>query len=278
MHHPHFSAFTPRALRLWQVLVIIGTGCLLFSLTGLPRLGPSQFWQFTTLTIVALLSTRLAFLMPGGVGVVSPADAFVFLIGLFFGAPTATLTGAASGFIAARQLKRPLTEAVFNASVKATSTLAAFTTFYHLLSHDQLIRVTNLFQYQSALGGLEWTLLSSAVMVLSYFVLTSALTAIFQGWQRQQAVSELWVHNHLWASLHIFVSGFAAILVSLLVESYGQLYILAIAPMVAAGFATCRTWFDKVAASARHLTEMQRLHLAMAEALARALAPAGPGR
>ncbi|MFN7947719.1 MAG: diguanylate cyclase [Blastocatellia bacterium] len=271
MRHPHFSAFAPRTLRLWQVIVIIGAGCLLFSLTGLPRLGQSQFWQFTTLTIVALLSTRLAFLMPGSVGVVSPADAFVFLIGLFFGAPTATMTSAASGFIAARQLKRPLPEAIFNASAQAMATLAAFTTFYHLLSRDQLIKVTTLIQYQSALGGIEWTLISSAVMVLSYFVITSVLTAIFQGWQRQQAVSELWIHNHLWTSLHIFVSGFAAILVSLLVDSYGQLYILAIAPMVAAGFATCRTWFDKVEASARHLTEMQRLHLAMAEALATAI-------
>jgi diguanylate cyclase (GGDEF)-like protein/putative nucleotidyltransferase with HDIG domain len=271
MRQFNYSAPDARSLWLWRAVVLVGTGGMLFSAAELPRLGQTQFWQFTTLTIIALLSTRLGFLMPGAVGAVSPADAFIFLIGLFLGAPAATLAAGAAGLTTAQRLKRPLPEALFSGGVQALATLIAFSVFYQLLNRDQLIRVTSLLQYQSALGGIEWMLISSAAMLLLYFALTSVLTALFYGWQRQLTVSELWIHNHLWASLHIFISGFAAILVSLLVDSYGQLYILAIAPMVAAGFATCRTWFDKIETSARHMAEMQRLHLAMAEALATAI-------
>jgi diguanylate cyclase (GGDEF)-like protein/putative nucleotidyltransferase with HDIG domain len=265
------SAFDTRSRRLWLAVVAAGAGGMLINLTGLLNLEQAQVWQLTTLASVALLSTRLVFPMPGAVGLVSPADAFIFLIGMFFGVPTATLVAGVAGFIAPHRLRRPLTESLYSGGLHAVATLIAFTAFYRLLNLEQTSQVSNLFQYQNTLGGMEWTLISSAVMVVIYFALTSTLTAIFYAWRRREAAGEMWIHNHLWSSLHLFVSGFAAILVCLLVYSFGQIYILAIAPIVAAGFATCRIYFDKVETASRHMNELQRLHLAMAEALATAI-------
>lgn len=256
---------------LWQAVVLTGLSAGLVNVTGLPRPDQPQFWQFTTLAMVALLSARLAFAMPRAVGLISPADAFVFLLGLFFGAPTAALTGGLAGFTAAQRLKRPWREALFTACLQALAMLLAFSVFYALLNRAQVVPIHSLLESRSSLVAMEWTLFSATVMVLMHFAVTSSLSAMFYGWQRGEAVTELWIHNHLWSSLHLFVSGFAAILVSLLVNSYGQIYLLAIAPIVAAGVATCRIYFDKVETAARHMTEMQRLHLATAEALAIAI-------
>ncbi len=263
------SALNQRSRRLWIAVVIGGLAGLTFGVTALPSLSRVQVWQFTTLALITLLSTRLAFSMPGEVGTVSPADALVFLISFFFGWPTATLIAGVSGFVASRRTKRPVRECLFNAGLQSLSTLIAFSVFYRLLNREA--HASNLMQYHQAQGSMEWMLICAAISMVLYFVLSSTLMATFYGWQRNESVGELWIHHHLWSSLHIFVGGFAAPLISLLVISYGPIYILAIAPIVAAGFATCRIYFDKLETSAGHMAEMQRLHLATAEALATAI-------
>ena len=265
------SDLNQRSRLLWLAVVSGGLTSMTFGVMALPVLGQGQFWQFTTLAMVTLLSTRLAFSMPGEVGTVSPADNFVFLICFFFGWPTATLIAGLAGFVASWRTKRPRRECLFNAGLQALSTLIAFSIFYRLLNRELPVPASSLMQYQHAQGSMEWMLISAALTMVIYFIVSSTLMASFYGWQRSESVGELWIQNHLWSSLHIFVGGFAAPLICLLVHSYGPLYILAYAPVMVAGFATCRIYFDKLETAAGHMAEMQRLHLATAEALATAI-------
>ncbi|HZS10127.1 MAG TPA: diguanylate cyclase [Blastocatellia bacterium] len=265
------SSLDPRSRRLWLIVVTAGLAGMISGAAALPGLGRIQLWQLITLALVTLLSTRLAFAMPRAVGTISPADAFIFLTVFFFGYQPATLLAGVAGFAAARRTKHSLEESFFSGGLQALATVLAFSPFYRLLNLHDLPPVSNLYQYQGMLSGMEWVLACAAVMVVAWFLITSILTAAFHAWRRDESVSELWVHHHLWSSLHVFGGGFAAILACFLVRSYGPVYILAMAPIMAAGFATCRIYFDKVEATAEHMAEMTRLHLATAEALATAI-------
>jgi len=262
------SEYNRRSQLLWWVVVAGGGLGALSSAVHLASLSRSQGWQLICLATIVLLTGRMAVSMPGAAGTMSPADAFIFLSAFFLGTPATTLISGLNGFVAAYRTGRGQSERLYCAGYHTAGALITSWLFYRILNWGSSSPVSNLLSWPIRL---ERLLAAAIVMVALYFVINSTLGAALQAWRRGKAVSDLWVNNHLWASLHVFAAGIAATLVFALMRNYGPIYILAVAPVVAGAFATCRFYFDKVETTAQHITQMQRLHLATVEALATAI-------
>ena len=253
---------------LWWTVVVCGGASLLLSAAQLMALSHSQLWQFACLATIILLTGRLAVLMPNAAGTMTPADAFIFISALFLGTPAATLAAGLSGFIAAYRTRRAHSERLYAASSQAVSTYLASSLLYAIINFGGGAPIGHLMAWPIVLSDL---LVAAICMVAVYFLMNSTLMAALQAWQRRIATGDFWVNNHLWAALHVFAAGTGATLVFVLVRNYGPVYILVIAPVVAAAFATCRIYFDKVETTAQYIEQMNRLHLATVEALATAI-------
>jgi diguanylate cyclase (GGDEF)-like protein/putative nucleotidyltransferase with HDIG domain len=257
-----------RSQWLWRAVVTCGGLGWLLSVVQLAELSQAQFWQFACLAAIIALTGRLAVLMPNAAGTMTPSDAFIFLAAFFLGPPAATLVAGLNGFIAAGRTRRSRSERLYAASGQALATLIAAALGYGILNWSGGTALSHLSSWEIAL---EQLLVASLAMVALYFLVNSTLLAALQAWRRGLSIGDFWVSNHLWAALHVFASGTAATLVFVLMRNYGPVYILAIAPIVAAAFATCRIYFEKVEATTQHIEQMGRLHLATVEALATAI-------
>ena len=253
---------------LWWMVIVCGGVSLLLSAGHLVSLNQSQLWQFACLATIILLTGRLAVPMPNAAGMMTPADAFIFLVTFLLGTPAATLAAGLSGFAAAYRTQREQRERLYTTCSQALSTGFAASLFYAIINRLENAPVNNLANWSLAIDHL---MVAAVCLVAVYFLMNSVLLSAWQAWQRGKSAGDFWINHHLWAALHVFAAGSAATLVFVLVRNHGSVYVLLIAPMVAAAFATCRIYFDKVETTAQYIVQMNRLHLATVEALATAI-------
>ena len=262
------QGYGKRNKALWWMVVGGGVLTTLLSLTQAHTLVQIQIWQFVSLLFVIVFAGRMTIAMPNSAGTVSPTDALIFLATFFLGTPAATIAAALNGFVATTATNRARPERIYGASNQALATWLASSLMYGLINR----RSQTPLHYLTTLSvSVELLLLSAVAMIVVYFFVGSILTATFQAWQQKLAAGKFWLNHHLWSGLYVFAVGFVSILVCLLILSYGPAYILLLAPIIAASFAACQSYFTKVEATSQDIAEISRLHFATVEALATAI-------
>jgi diguanylate cyclase (GGDEF)-like protein/putative nucleotidyltransferase with HDIG domain len=108
-------------------------------------------------------------------------------------------------------------------------------------------------------------------MALAHYLLNGALVATLIALQSRRAVWRCWRDCYLWTFWSSLAGAFAATLVYAAMMRFGLVYVLLSVPVVAATFASYRTYFERVAEQTREAAELSRLHLATVEALATAI-------
>ena len=263
-----FTEYNRRSKLLWAVICSGGAIAAGLSLWQLTTLAPMQIWQFMCLLLLIGVLSRMAVAMPNQSGVLAPTDALIFLAVYFLGPAAATIGAAFNGLIAARQTARQQVEQIYHAASQAVSTWMAALLMGWVIGQNPLSSQP----YPSAATAPVELFLSAAVaMVAVYFACHATLTVWFQAWKQQRHSCAFWRTHYLWSAVHVFIAGFSTAFVFILTERYSPLYLLAIAPLLAASFAACRNYFAKVEAASHDLAEINRLHFATVEALATAI-------
>src|SRR5205085_11601321 len=102
-------------------------------------------------------------------------------------------------------------------------------------------------------------------------VLGGALVAALGAFKSSWNVWTGWRDGFLWTSWTFCAGAIAAAVVYWAIVRLGLLYVTLSVPVIAATFATSRTYFERVAEKTREAAELSRLHLATVEALATAI-------
>lgn len=267
----NLTDFNIRTRVFWLLIILCGSACILFSAVRTGSQAPIQLWQFSTLTLVALLCARLTLTLPENKAAISPADGFVFLIGLLQGAEAAAISSMLASLITAHRTNRNIREGLFVSFAQALSTFFSFTLFYAYVGQYLATPILRLTEEQISLLKIEWLFPGAMLLALLYFVSNYSLQAVFEGWQKGENPAERWLHSYLWAAPHVFVCAFSAFIALFFSVSRGPLFLMVIAPLLAAGFATWRFYFERAANSGVHAENLQRLYLDTIETFATAV-------
>lgn len=253
---------------LWSLIAGAGVVSIGFSSIQLHTLSHTQLWQFLCLIFVIIFAGRITVALPSSSGAISPTDSLIFLAIFFLGTPAATISAAINGFVASSRINQNKPERIFAACNQAGTTWLASTLMYYLINknaqtiwHDLSVDSVEM----------ESLLIAAVAMISLYFFLGSFLTAVFQAGKQNKKIIDIWVGHHLWTGLYVFATGFITTIVYVLIHDHSPLYIVLMAPVVAASFATCRNYFAKVEVTSQSLAEISRLHFATVEALATAI-------
>ncbi len=264
----NLTEYGQRNKTIWWIVTISGAAATLFSLTQLHTFSHTQIWQFVSLLMVIVFAGRMTIAMPGGAGTVSPTDALIFLAAFFLGTPAATIAAALNGYVATSNTNRRPEEIIYGAGTLATATSLASSLMYRIINAQSEMTWRDLSNYT---GQLDWLMIASVALIGIYFVVSSALTAVFQAWKKGENPVQFWVSHQLWLALYIFAVGFITTVICVLVRTFSPYYLLLIIPVLAASFAACKSYFAKVELTSYNLNEISRLHFATVEALATAI-------
>jgi len=259
-----------RAARVyWGAVVTAGALVFAWGLYGCLSLGAARWAQLLVLASLVVISGMLPVRIPGTKASVTAGDCFIFLGVIFLGVPAAIVLGALDLFTSSLRTSRHASNWIAAPACMALTAYFAGQTFYLALA---------------AYGGvarrpvaaaepltLEQLILPLILMALVQYILNGALIVTLIALKSRRSVWRCWLDEYLWTSWTFFAGAVAAGLVYAAIMKFGLLYVLLSIPVVAATFATYRTYVERVAEQTREAAEVSRLHLATVEALATAI-------
>jgi diguanylate cyclase (GGDEF)-like protein/putative nucleotidyltransferase with HDIG domain len=263
------SDFNRGARAYWGLVVTAGGLVLGWGAYGCLSFGAVQWAQLLVLASLVVISGMLPVRIPGTKASVTAGDCFIFLGAIFIGVPAAVVLGAIDLFTSSLRTSSRASSWIAAPACMAVTAYVAGQTFYAALAaHSGVTRRP----VGTAMPlTLEQLILPLILMALVQYVLNGALVATLLALKSRRPIWRVWRDGYLWTSWTFFAGALAAGLVYAAIMSVGLLYVLLSVPVIAATFATYRTYFERVAEKTREAAEVSRLHLATVEALATAI-------
>ncbi|HEY0080187.1 MAG TPA: diguanylate cyclase [Pyrinomonadaceae bacterium] len=259
-----------RAARLyWFASVALGAVACIWALVSCLAFSAFEWAQLLVLLSLVVISSARPIPIPNTIATVTVADAFIFLGAIFLGSPSAVLLGIIDSFRSSRRTSRRITSWLLAPAVMGLSVLVASRVFYWMLelSTGHRLEVVG----TSSPLGLGQLLLPLVSMALAQYLVNGSLVALFSSLKSGRSVWQSWRDGYLWTSWTFFAGAMAAGFVYEAIKSFGLLYVLLSVPVIAATYATYKTYFDRVNEQTREAAETSRIHLATVEALATAI-------
>src|SRR5215212_5152662 len=252
------SDYNRGARAYWCAVVAAGALVLAWGIGGCLHFGPEQWAQLVVLASLVVVSGVHPVRIPGAKASLTAGDCFIFLGAIFLGVPACVVLGAIDAFTSALSTSRRATSWI---AAPACMALTAFVAGG--VTREPLgIREP---------AALEQLALPLVLMALVQYVLSGALVATLGALKSRRSVWACWRDGFLWTSWTFFAGAIAAAVVYAAISRFGLLYVVLSVPVLAATFATYRTYFERVNEKTREAAELSRLHLATVEALATAI-------
>src|SRR5947209_20608675 len=237
------SDYSRAARAYWFAVVAAGALVFAWGMYGCLSFGAARWAQLLVLTSLVVISGMLPVRIPGTKASVTAGDCFIFLGAIFLGVPAAIVLGALDLLTSSLRTSRRASSWIAAPACMALTALAAGNTFYFALAaHGGVVR--------RPVGvaeslTLEQLLLPLILMALVQYVLNGALVATLIALKSRRSVWRCWRDSYLWTSWTFFAGAIAAGLVYAAIMKFGLLYVLLSLPVVAATFATYRTYFPR---------------------------------
>jgi diguanylate cyclase (GGDEF)-like protein/putative nucleotidyltransferase with HDIG domain len=262
------SDYNRAARAYWCAVVAAGALVLVWGLGSCLSFGPAQWAQLVVLASLVVVSGVHPVRIPGTKASLTAGDCFIFLGAIFLGVPAAIVLGALDAFTSALSTSRRATSWIAAPACMALTAFVAGRVFYFALAASGAAR--------EPLGikepaSLEHLALPLVVMALVQYVLNGTLVSTLGALKGRRNVWATWRDGFLWTSWTFFAGAIAAAVVYAAISRFGLLYVTLSVPVIAATFATYRTYFERVNEKTREAAELSRLHLATVEALATAI-------
>src|SRR5919199_4802843 len=259
-----------RAARVyWGAVVASGAVVFAWGAWRCLSFAPAQWAQLLVLASLVVIGGMLPVRVPGTKASVTAGDCFIFLGAIFLGVPAAVVLGAIDSFTNSLSTSRRASSLLVAPACMVLTAFVAGRVFYlALAAHAGLAREPLGAGYPLSL---EQLVLPLVLMALAHYLLNGALVATLIALQSRRAVWRCWRDCYLWTFWSSLAGAFAATLVYAAMMRFGLVYVLLSVPVIAATFASYRTYFERVAEQTREAAELSRLHLATVEALATAI-------
>ena len=262
------SDYNRAARAYWRAVVAAGALVLAWGFGRCLGFGATQWAQLVVLASLVVTSGMVPVRIPGTKASLTAGDCFIFLGAVFLGAPAAVVLGALDAFTSSLSTSRRATSWIAAPACIAVTSLAAARVFYFALAAEGIAREPLGMGAPVSLEQLALPLVSAALV---QYVLSGALIATLGALKGRRSVWACWREGFLWTSWTFFAGAIAAAVVYSAIARFGLLYVVFSVPVIAATFATYRTYFERVAEQTREAAELSRLHLATVEALATAI-------
>jgi diguanylate cyclase (GGDEF)-like protein/putative nucleotidyltransferase with HDIG domain len=247
----------------WWTTTLIGAGAVACAVAGVASLDQGKLVVVTTLMALVFLVGLRPTRVPSTQAAVTPADIFIFLTAIAFGAAAATLVAVTDAFCASCRRSQRWTSRLGGPALMAIAVFISAGAFE--LGLDRL-RESNL------LGNESVTLLTALLLFsIFYFLLNTLLVAVHQSLKGRVPLMQVWWTNYLWTGLTCAASSSAAGLIYLAIFQFGVASLVAGVPLVAVIFATSHLYSKRADDRAKASESISRLHLATVEALATAI-------
>ncbi|HST51878.1 MAG TPA: diguanylate cyclase [Pyrinomonadaceae bacterium] len=265
----NMSDYSRAAKAYWFAVVSAGACVFVWGLWSCLSFGAAQWAQLLVLASLVVISGIVPVRIPGTKASMTAGDCFIFLGAIFLGVPAAIVLGALDLFTSSLKTSSRATSWVAAPACMALTAFVAGHAFYFALAaHGGVARRPVGF---TAPLSLEQLLLPLILMALLQYALNGALVAALIALKSRRSVWRCWRDGYLWTSWTFFAGALAAGLVYAAIMRFGLVYVLLSVPVIAATFATYRTYFERVAEKTREAAETSRVHLATVEALATAI-------
>jgi diguanylate cyclase (GGDEF)-like protein/putative nucleotidyltransferase with HDIG domain len=259
-----------RAARVyWGTTVAAGTLIFSWGVSRCLSFSPAQWAQLLVLVSLVVISGMLPVRIPGTKASVTAGDCFIFLGAIFLGVPAGIVLGAIDLLTSSLSTSRRATSWIAAPACMALTAYVAGQVFYFALAARSGVTRNPLGRSEPI--ALEQLILPLILMALVQYVLNGALVATLIALKSRRNVWRCWRDSYLWTSWTFFAGAVAAGMIYAAIMKFGLLYVILSVPVIAATFATYRTYFERVAEKTREAAETSRIHLATVEALATAI-------
>ncbi len=185
------------------------------------------------------LGSRVTVPIPQLKSHIAVSDIFIFLALMLFGGPLAIVLSAVEAFLSSWRFCNKKITVFFNASSAAISTAAVTL----VLSTFGMYENGRFNIYSSQLQNF---LISVSVMAVTYFLVNTALAAIYDALTERQHVWQIWKRKYLWAFVTFFVGAAGAGLLVQLAERSGFFVIVAALPIILLVYASYRMYLTTI--------------------------------
>ena len=263
------SDYSRGARAYWFALVAVGAPVGVWSLYQCLTFTPAQWAQLLVLASFVVISSLKPIRIPNTTASVTAGDTFIFLGAIFLGVPAAVVLGIIDSLISSVRTTKRATSWLAAPAAMAVTVFIAASAFYLMLAAFAGVKVNPVgMRVPLALNEL---FLPLVVMALAQYFLNGVAIATLCALKVRRSVWEFWRDGYLWTSWTFFAGGVAALVVYEAILNFGLVYVLLSVPVIAASYATYKTYFEQVNQKTREAAEMSRIHLATVEALATAI-------
>ena len=263
------SDYNRSAKSYWLALVGAGAAACAWGVYHCLWLAPADWARLLVLASLVVISGFCPVRIPGTKASVTAGDCFVFLGIILLGVPAGVVLGALDLLTSSLRTTRRATSRLAAPAASALTVFAAGHLFYLALALES--GVTRHPVGVSDPLPLAQLILPLVLLALVQYALNSFLVATLLAVKGRRSVWRCWRDGYLWTSWTFFAGALAAAAAYAAIMSFGVLYVILSAPVIAATVATYRTFFERVNEQAREAAELGRLHLATVEALAAAI-------
>ncbi len=258
-----------RAARIyWSVMVAAGTLTAAWALSRCLAFDAAQWSQFLALLSLVVVTGWYPIKIPGSTASVTVGDTFTFLSAIFLGVPAAIMLSVVDAFLGSRRTTERLASWLGAPAIMAVTTFVSGSVFYYVLSRYGQIKSVPL-----GLTGLrsDQLLVPLASMAATHYVLNGLSLATMYTLRQRRSFGRFWRDGYLWTALTFVAAAATAGFIYGALTTFGFLYVLLGVPIIAATYATYKTFFERVNEKTREADALSRLHLATVEALATAI-------
>ncbi|HEX8475348.1 MAG TPA: diguanylate cyclase [Pyrinomonadaceae bacterium] len=253
----------------WCVLVVAGTLAAMWALYECLFLTPVAWAQLLVLASLVVVSSIRPLRMPNTFSTLTVADAFIFLGAIFLGVPAAILLGVVDSLSSAVRTSKRTTTRLISTAIMSVTVFASANAFYSTLAAVNGLELQTV--GTSTPLDLDSLIIPLIVMSLVQYLVNGGLAATFYALKSCRSVWDCWRDGYLWTAWTYFAGAIVAGLVYEAIKNFGLLYVLLSGPIIAATYATYKTYFERVNEKTREAAEISRIHLATVEALATAI-------
>ncbi len=263
------SDYSRGARAYWFALVAFGAPVGAWGFYQCLWFTPAQWAQLLVLASFVVISSLKPIRIPNTTASVTAGDTFIFLGAIFLGVPAAVVLGVIDSFISSLRTTKRATSWLAAPAAMAMTVFIAAGAFYLLLAVYAGVGANPVGMRVPL--TLEQIFLPLVVMALVQYFLNGVAIATLCALKVRRPVWALWRDGYLWTSWTFFAAGIAALVVYEAILNFGLVYVLLSVPVIAASYATYKTYFEQVNQKTREAAEMSRIHLATVEALATAI-------
>src|SRR3712207_604481 len=251
------SDYNRGARAYWCAVVAAGALVLAWGFVSCMTFGPAQWAQLVVLASLVVVSGVHPVRIPGTKASLTAGDCFIFLGAIFLGVPACVVLGAVDALASALSTSRRATSWIAAPACTALTAFVAGRVFFYALAAEGVTREPLGIKEPAALGQLALPLV---LMALAQYLLNGTLVATLGALKSRRSVWACWRDGFLWTSWTFFAGAIAAAVVYAAISRFGLLYVVLSVPVIAATFATYRTYFERVNEKTREAAELSRLH------------------